>query len=266
VRAKEVRGEFLQSADVTIDDVIRAKLVPMLEQNNNRSLAVEDYPAIAAYDRNYYAQLWKVAPSQDQHMAKGVIYEDDAGLRGLVVVRLTTTRSQFSSGAFYFFTMLARPSASVADRKPEYVQALANTRPNPQQIAAYNQREQQKASASQSSFNARQRQKQQQFDNWMATQRQNSDSALDSSMDSWRRRQDMIDSGHQRQVDAIGGNTQVYNPGTGETWQVQDGYDRYYMNTWGEYIPTDDAFYDPNMDPAMNNQQWMAMMPGYYGQ
>jgi hypothetical protein len=162
--------------------------------------------------------------------------------------------------------ILEGPAAAFDKRKPEFLSALANTRPNQQQIAAYNQREQQKAMASQNSFNASQRQKQQQFDSWMNTQRQNSDSALDSSMDSWRRRQDMIDGGHQKQVDAIGGYTQAYDPSSGQTWQVEDGYSRYYMNQSGEYIPTDDQFYNPNMDPSMNNQQWMEVTPGYYGQ
>jgi hypothetical protein len=65
----------------------------------------------------------------------------------------------------------------------------------------------------------------------------------------------MTDRGHQRQVDSIAGTTPAYDPSTGQTWQVEDGYDRYFMNSFGEYMSTDDQFYNPNMDPAVNDRE-----------
>lgn len=266
IRAKAVAGEFLNGVDTNVDQIIQSKLVPFVTQSGNRVLRIEDYPEIAEYDRNYSAMLWKFAPTEDQHSAKGIVYQDDKNLMGVLVVQFKRSRSQFGTSAFYSMHLLEGPAAVFNQRKQEFLNALANQRPNPEQIAAYNQREQQKASIRTQNFNIRQRQKQQQFDNWMSTQRQNSESALDSSMESWRRRQGMIDSGQQKQVDAIHGTTPVYNPNTGQTWQVEDGYNRYYMNNSGEYLPTDDQFYNPNRDPSLNNQEWTEVTPNYYGQ
>lgn len=263
IRAREIAGEFLSGVDTSVDQIIQSKLIPMLTQTGNRVLSIEDYPQIAEYDRQYYAQLWKVAPSQDHHVAKGIVYEGDANLKGVLVVHFTKSRSQFGTSVFYTMHLLEGSAGAFDGRKREFLRALANIKPNLEQIAAYNQREQQKAATSMGNFNARQQQKQQQFDDWMATQRQSSSSALDSSMESWRRRQGMIDSGHQKQVDAIRGTAPIYNSNTGQTWEVEDGHDRYYMNNSGEYIPTDDQFYDPNMDPALNNQEWMEVIPNY---
>lgn len=266
VRAREVTGEFLSGVDTGIDQIIQSKLIPLVQQSGNRVLGIEDYPEIAEFDTAYSSQLWKFAPSQDHHAAKGIVYEDDNNLKGVIVVHFKNSRSQFGTSSFYSMHVLEGPARAFDVRKQEFLYALAKQKSNPEQIAAYNQREQQSAANRTRSFNAQQRQKQQQFDGWMATQRQSSNSALDSSMESWRRRQDMTDTGHQRQIDAITGTTPVYNSDTGQTWQVEDGYDRYYMNNSGEYIPTDDAFYNPNMDPAVNNQDWTEVTPNYYGQ
>ncbi|MCB1774767.1 MAG: hypothetical protein KDI88_14220 [Gammaproteobacteria bacterium] len=264
-RVKEVMGGYFDGVYATAGQIIEQQLIPQLQQSGNRVVGIEDYPAIAERDQRLNAQYWSVAPMQKTSSASGVIYEDDAGLKGVVVVRATVFASEFSTATSYYMNIMEGRAGHFERNREALLFALANTQANPEQIAAFNRREQEKAAASTRSFNARQQQKQQQFDGWMATQRQASDSALDSSMDSWRRRQGMIDSGHQRQVDAIGGVTQVYQPSTGETWQVDDGYSRYYMNNSGEYIPTDDAFYDPNLDPALNQQPWMEVVPNAYG-
>ncbi|MCB1760184.1 MAG: hypothetical protein KDI68_10465 [Gammaproteobacteria bacterium] len=266
VRAKEVMGEYFDGMDVEMDQLLDQQLLPQLQQAGNRIVAVESYPEIAEFDRRYLAQLWKVAPSQDLHAARGVVYADSEGQKGVIVVHLTRSRSQFGNSSFYTMHILEGPAKAFDQQKPVYLRALANQRHNPQQIAAHNRREQQKANASMSQFNARQRQKQQQFDNWMSTQRETSNSMMDSSMESWRRRQGMIDSGQQRQVDAIRGTAPVYDAANGQRWEVEDGHDRYFMNDSGRYIPTDDQFYNPNMDPGVNNQEWREVSPGYYGQ
>lgn len=266
VGARAIKGEFLSGVDTGIDQIIQSKLIPLVQQSGNRVLGIEEYPEIAEFDAAYSSQLWKFAPTQDHHAAKGIVYEDDNNLKGVIVVHFKNSRSQFGTSSFYSMHVLEGPASAFDVRKQEFLYALAKQRSNPKQIAAYNQREQQMAANRSRSFNAQQRQKQQQFDGWMATQRQSSNSALDSSMESWRRRQDMTDTGHQKQIDAISGTTPVYDSDTGQTWQVEDGYDRYYMNNSGEYIPTDDEFYNPNMDPAVNNQDWTEVSPNFYGQ
>ena len=76
----------------------------------------------------------------------------------------------------------------------------------------------------------------------------------------------MIDEGQQRQVDGIAETTPLLDPSSGQTWQVEDGYNRYFINRSGEYIPTDDPFYNPNRDPAVNSQDWTEGTPNHYRQ
>ena len=66
----------------------------------------------------------------------------------------------------------------------------------------------------------------------------------------------MIDNGQDMQVNSIHEQTEVTHPTSGESWTVDDGYNRYFLNDDQQYISTDDYFYNPNMDPNVDNQQW----------
>ncbi len=262
---KEVMGGTFEGGGVTMDQIIEGRLLPLLKQSGNRITRIEDQPQLARLNKEHQALYWTVTPTRTQHAVKSIEYEDDQGLKGLIIVHFTQMTSQFSALHQYYMHILESPAAQFASSKAVALHALANKQLNPEYLAVVNQREQQRAATSNQQFNQRQRQRQQQFDSWMATQRQTSSAALDSGMESWRRRQGMVDAGQERLVDSIGGNTQVVHPGTGESWKVEDGHNRYYMNNDGQYIPTDSYFYNPNMDPGMNNQEWTEVTPGAYG-
>lgn len=42
----------------------------------------------------------------------------------------------------------------------------------------------------------------------------------------------------------------------GKTFKVNAGADHYWMNSDGEYIPSNDQFYNPNRDPIYDSQEW----------
>ncbi len=260
-RIQEVAGDVLSNQNRTIDQIINGKLLPMLKKENNRVLNVETYSVLAQKLKEHYSQYWSIAPTQKHYSVKGIEYEDDDGSKGLLIVYFVDSRSQFGNTNFYYIGIMESRASHYDTSKSAFLYAQANKRVNPENIAAFNRKEQQKAANSNRQFQARQTQKQRQFDSWMNTQRQVSNSALDSSMNSWRARNEMMDHGQELQVNSIYEQTQVVHPNTGESWTVDDGYNRYYLNNDHQYISTDDYFYNPNMDPNLNNQQWYEVSP-----
>ena len=50
--------------------------------------------------------------------------------------------------------------------------------------------------------------------------------------------------------------TNVVDHSTGKEYKVQSHYNKYWMNSNGEYISTNQNTYDPNADVNMNRQKW----------
>lgn len=89
--------------------------------------------------------------------------------------------------------------------------------------------------------------------------------AADSNTESWRRRQEMQDDGARKFNNALTGvedySSAGENTGIGSdsTVSLPGGYDRVYTNGTGDYIMTNDPFYDPGTDPGVNSQNWDRM-------
>ncbi|NRD62088.1 hypothetical protein HRD49_10010 [Corallococcus exiguus] len=61
---------------------------------------------------------------------------------------------------------------------------------------------------------------------------------------------------HHRFVNSLKDEETVRNPGDGQRYQVQTGANPYWMNSHGQYVPSNDPNYDPNRDPRLNHQTW----------
>lgn len=64
---------------------------------------------------------------------------------------------------------------------------------------------------------------------------------------------------HDKTIDSIRGEQSMRDPNTGQTYKVESGSDQYWKNDQGEYIKSDDKFYNPNRDPNVNKQDWNEM-------
>jgi len=49
------------------------------------------------------------------------------------------------------------------------------------------------------------------------------------------------------------------DPNSGNTYKVQEGYNQYWSNGNNEYIGSNDAYYNPNTDNSVNNQNWQQL-------
>ena len=77
----------------------------------------------------------------------------------------------------------------------------------------------------------------------------------DNIMNGWKSRNASMDRIQAQMIDAIHEQTPYRTP-TGETVKLPSFYDQVYTDGNGRYILNNDAFYNPNTDPSINNQNW----------
>lgn len=77
----------------------------------------------------------------------------------------------------------------------------------------------------------------------------------DIIMSGWKSRNESMDRIQAKTVDSIHEQTPYATP-TGETVKLPSFYDNVYTDGNGRYILNNDALYEPNTDPAINNQNW----------
>ena len=102
--------------------------------------------------------------------------------------------------------------------------------------------------ANQRSFEARQR-----------AIKESNDATNEAIMEGWRQRNAASDRAHDQFTDYIRDEQTMRDPSTGETYKVETGSEQYWKNQQGEYIESDDRFYNPNRDPNLYHQDWTEM-------
>jgi hypothetical protein len=244
----------------SLNQVLQSELKPKMQQLGLQVLNTIQLPKVAQKDQQEYAKYWKVAPTQERSEAVGIEYRDKEGKKGLVVVHYMTSRSQYGNMGFYYMHVMGGASPGQYEQaKKDVIYALVNYQNNPQAIAAHNQKEQQKSNASWANHNAKMKRNQDNFNAWNSAQVESSNSISDMSMESWRRRNAISDRGHEKTIDGIWERQPMVDPHTGNYGKVESGYNHYYMNNNGEYIGTNDALYNPQTDPNVNNYNWEEM-------
>ena len=71
------------------------------------------------------------------------------------------------------------------------------------------------------------------------------------------------DTGQRQFINMINEEETVYNPLTGTNYQVDAGSTEYWMDSEGNYIRNNDAFYTPNGDINLNSREWVKVERAY---
>ena len=239
-----------------IEGIIKEDLVPLAQENGLKYVRHYLLPELAAKDQAYNARLYKVMPSQESFKVLATEWKDGEGKPSMLVLHYSESLAQGMLIWHYYGNFLKAPAPHFKQAKKDLIYGLLNTRHNPKQIQAHNQMEAQKA---QSSNAAHQRKMQNNQANFEASQRAitNSNNAVNKSiMDSWNNSNAASDRSHDRYMNTVREENTVYNPGSGQSYQVESGSNQYWMNNGGEYIPSNDTLYNPNMDPNVNQSDW----------
>ena len=247
--------EQLSSVDQVVDRVV----IPYLRSQGAQILNTVPLPQIAKKDHEVMAQYWSFAPTRKTQQVKGVEIRDKDGTLGLVIIHFTRMESAYGTNSFYYAHGISASDSYYETAKKHLIYGLANLQPNPQAIAMFNQREQQKAGQRSMAFNNRMRNNEIAFQNRQATHRDMVNSVNRSSMETWRNTSGSSDRMQQMTVEGIHGTQTMQDPNTGNRYQVEHGYDHYYMNGDNQYIGTNDHFYNPEMDPNVDHMNWRKM-------
>lgn len=249
-------GNSQNRPPMNINQITQEFFMSVARETNRRLINTYELPAIARKNFDYVSSFWQYAPSQKTVNAYGLEWVDDKNMKYLTVVVVSDNKSQYGNYWNFFGQYLQAPSQQFEKAKKQFVYGLANTWYNPEQIAAHNYSEMQKAGIRDAKHRARMGVLKQQGDAQAKLAQTYSDIS-DISHNGYMKRSGMNDAGHSKSVDGIYGNTTVFNPNqSGQTYKVESYDNYYYGNNQGQVISTDNSLYNPNLDPNVNNQDW----------
>ena len=244
----------------TLQNLFPQDFTPQLQQNGFKITKQYNLPELARKDGEYMNKLYQSMPSQKEFDALAVELDGPNNQSLLFILRGFSSYSQGLMIWGYHGLVLQSTNKDFENAKNALINGLIKNQHNPAQIAAYNREEQQKSQASWNSHNQRMASNQRNFNAQQAAFRNSSNAVNNSMMETWKNNNAASDRSHNQYInEGIWDQTTKTNPNTGQQYYVDNDANNYWMNSGGEYISTDDALYNPNLDPNYNNQDWTEM-------
>lgn len=245
--------------NLSSEQILQQDIIPSTAKQGYSLVRNYPIPQLAKKDEQYFAQLYQVGPSQKNFEVLGAEFNAPDGSGSLLILQ---KMSSFSQGLLmwgYSGYILDAPKAEFEMAKNHLMNALLNVQHNPQYIAQYNQRERQKSNASWTAHNNRMAANQRSFDATQKAYRESTNAVNDAMMSTWRSQNESSDRMQSQFVDGIWEQKNMTDPNSGNTYKVQEGYNQYWSNGNNEYIGSNDAYYNPNTDNSVNNQNWQQL-------
>ncbi len=243
---------------LSAEQILQQEVAPFMLQNGFQMIKQYSLPAIAQRNRVYDSKLFKSVSSRASFDVLGSEWRDKSGLQELIIINQTVSVSQGFLIWSYQIQVLDAPVEHFEAAKKALIYGIVNTQDNPRQIQAYNVSEQQKSSQSWAQHNSRMRQNQRNFDRQQQIHRNTVEATNNASMSAYRNRDAASDRSQHQFINSINEQETVSNPYSGQQYQIDSGANQTWMNADGEYIQSDDAFYDPN---AGGYQDWEEVYP-----
>jgi len=242
---------------VGVEAVIQQDLMAEAHQQGLRFEKMYALPKLAQADKAYSDQLYTYGQQQKSFQVAGAEFTGKDGKKELVIVHYYETLGMGMYFWGYTLQNLSAPASVFESAKQSYLYGLENIQHNPQAIAAFNQKESSQLSANDAAFQNRMRNNQANFE---ATQRAhvNSSNAInEAQMGIYRTQTESFNRSNQQITNGILEENTMYNSANGETYQVEGHSNTYWMNANGDYIPTDNSLYNPNLDQNVNVMEWV---------
>lgn len=242
----------------SIQQIIEEDMKPFLKQKGISYVGQFALPELAQFDKRFDSYLFKSVPENKQFQCVVTEWEDTNGNKSAGIIRYFINRYPTLGGMDWGYTLnaMSAPKQVYNKAKNQLIHSLVNFQINLQWVQASNQHyaqlSGQSAAAHQQRMAAIKAQGQAIINNGNTYS-----SIIDSNHESWKRRNDMNDAGHATTVNSgIWERSTITNPNSGQSYQVEGQYNYYYGNNSDGYIGTDNALYNPNLDPNMNDQNW----------
>ncbi|WP_298554868.1 hypothetical protein [uncultured Algibacter sp.] len=241
-----------------INRVIQEDLKPYAESQGLRLVNQFPISQLAKFDKRFDSYLFKASPENKQYQCIATEWEDKDGSISIGIIRYFTNQYTTIGGMDWGYTLnsMGAPKNIYKQAKKDFINALVNFQINAEWVKANNNHYSNLSKQSNAGHQQRMaaiRLQGQAIRNTGNTY----SSMLDDSHESWKRRNNINDAGHSKTINSgIWERNTVSNPNTGQTYQVEGHNNHYYGNNNNEYIGTDNALYNPNIDNSMNNQEW----------
>ncbi len=139
-RTREITG-YTSYQERTIDQMINGELLPWLRKENYRILNIETYSVLVNKFKEDYSEYWVTELAQNDYSVKGIEYEDNNGLKGLLIVYFIESRSELSNSNSYYISIMESDASYYDNSKSAFLFAEENKRINPEYMAIVNQEE-----------------------------------------------------------------------------------------------------------------------------
>lgn len=247
---------FQQRWLIPLEQVLREDIAPAIYQSGSKILGTFVIPELENYDRAYNDLLWKFGNPQNEFHVLGVDCELADGNKFLLILHQLISRSQYGGNWGYYVNAMDANKSVYEEAKNDYIFALCHVQPNMEQIQIHNQNEIAKSRASWAQHSARMAANQAAFNARNQAWMESSNAISEMSMQGWRSRNDMNDKGQAWSINGINEQETITDPSSGQSINVDAGSNRYFTNGNNEYIRTDDYFYEPGNDNAVNHYEW----------
>ena len=223
----------------SVEQLVKEELVPEFAKDGVSLLKQYHLPKLKAYDENYDQFMFKSVPMQKTFEAFATEWGDKEGNRLLLIIRQNIAYTQQACSWGYMVNMLDATETYFETAKNNYLYSLVNTKYNPQWRYACYMEDAKKAAKSNELHQER-----------MRGLRAEGQAIIERG----KAHSAMVDQNHKRFMDS---HLERQTVTTGSTnYQVDAGSNVYWVNANGEYIPTNDFNFDPNLDPNLNSETW----------
>ncbi|APY12700.1 hypothetical protein BWZ22_16375 [Seonamhaeicola sp. S2-3] len=241
-----------------INRIISEDILPYAESQGEQLINQYPLPQLARFDKRFDSYLFKGFPENKQYECMATEWVDKNGEKSIVIIRYFTNQYPTTGGMDWGYTLnaMGAPAQEFETAKKAFINSLVNFQINPQWLQTNNNYYLQKTRQSNTQHQQR-----------MAAIRAQGEasrnigntysSITDSSFESWKRINAMNNAGHSKTINnGVWERTTVTNPNTSQQYYVEGQNNHYWMNKNNEYIGTNNALYNPNIDNSINNQQW----------
>ena len=161
----------------------------------------------------------------------------------------------------YFTHAMIGDKSQINDAKKALIYGLVNARADANFVNNSNRQMQAQSQQSWAAHNQRMRNNQAAFNASQSAYQSNND-VSDIYHNMWKNQNASSDRMQEMSVRGIHETEIVTNPHYGQQYEVQSGYDRYFMNNSGQYFGTNDQFYQEGSDLYNNGQYQEAQRRG----
>ena len=221
------------------EQLVKEELTPLFSKDGINLLKQYHLPKLKAYDENYDEMMFTSVPQQKSFEVLSTEWGDNKGNRLLLIIRQYISYTQEACNWGYMVNMLDAPKTYFETAKSNYIYSLENTKYNPQWRYACYMEDAKKAAQAGKLHQQR-----------MANLRAEGQRIIQRG----KAHSSMVDANHKRFMDSHL-ERQTVSTG-GANYQVDAGSNVYWINSNGEYIPTNDYNFNPNNDENLNNQSW----------